>query len=71
LTDDKGLQPADNPIALINEKKATTEVKAIINTVNTKLDSAAYREMALKVFNNEEDPSTVVTAWLDDVALTR
>jgi osmoprotectant transport system substrate-binding protein len=64
LKDDKGLQPADNPIALINKPKATTEVRAIIKTVNTKLDSAAYNEMALKVFNDKEDPSTVVTAWL-------
>jgi osmoprotectant transport system substrate-binding protein len=71
LKDNKGLQPADNPIALINKKKATTEVKAIIKTVNTKLDSAAYNEMALKVFNDKEDPSTVVTAWLKDVGLTK
>jgi osmoprotectant transport system substrate-binding protein len=64
LKDNKGLQPADNPIALINKGKATPAVKAIIKTVNTKLDSAAYNEMALKVFNDKEDPSTVVTAWL-------
>jgi osmoprotectant transport system substrate-binding protein len=71
LKDNKGLQPADNPIALINKPKATTEVKAIIKTVNTKLDSAAYNKMALQVFNDKEDPSTVVTAWLKDVGLTK
>jgi osmoprotectant transport system substrate-binding protein len=71
LKDNKGLQPADNPIALINKPKATTEVKAIIKTVNAKLDSAAYNKMALQVFNDKEDPSTVVTAWLKDVGLTK
>ncbi len=71
LKDNKGLQPADNPIALIRKPKATTEVKAVIKTVNTKLDSAAYNEMALKVFNDKEDPSTVVTAWLKEVGLTK
>ncbi len=64
LNDDKGLQPADNPIALINKAKATADVRAIVKSVNTKLDPAAYNEMALKVFNDKEDPATVVTAWL-------
>src|SRR3954453_9628496 len=71
LKDDKGLQPADNPIALVRKQKATAEVKTILTTVNTKLDRAAYNEMALKVFNDKEDPATVVTAWLKDVGLTK
>jgi osmoprotectant transport system substrate-binding protein len=71
LTDDKGLQPADNPIALISKPKATTEVKDIIGTVNAKLDRAAYNEMALKVFNDKEDPATVVTQWLTDEGLIK
>ena len=71
LKDDKGLQPADNPIALVRKPKATTEVKTILTSVNTKLDRAAYNEMALKVFNDKEDPATVVTAWLKDVGLTK
>ena len=71
LKDDKGLQPADNPIALVRKQKATAEVKTILTAVNTKLDRAAYNEMALKVFNDKEDPATVVTAWLKDVGLTK
>jgi osmoprotectant transport system substrate-binding protein len=69
LTDDKGLQPADNPIALISKPKATPEVREIIETVNAKLDSAAYNEMALRVFNDKEDPAVVVTDWLTDEGL--
>jgi osmoprotectant transport system substrate-binding protein len=64
LKDDKGLQPADNPIALITKDKATPEVKAIVTSVNRKLDTAAYNKLALQVTNDKEDPSTVVTAWL-------
>ena len=71
LKDDKGLQPADNPIALVRKQKATSEVKTILASVNSKLDRAAYNEMALKVFNDKEDPSTVVTAWLKEVGLTK
>ena len=70
LKDDKGLQPADNPIALVRKQKATAEVKTILTSVNSKLDRAAYNGMALKVFNDKEDPATVVTAWLKDVGLT-
>jgi osmoprotectant transport system substrate-binding protein len=71
LKDDKGLQPADNPIALVRKPKATAEVKQILTTVNAKLDTAAYNEMALKVFNDKEDPATVVTQWLTDVGLIK
>lgn len=71
LKDDKGLQPADNPIALVRKQKATAEVKTILTAVNTKLNRAAYNEMALKVFNDKEDPATVVTTWLKDVGLTK
>ncbi len=71
LTDDKGLQPADNPIALIRKPKATADVKQIITSVNAKLDRAAYNEMALKVFNDKEDPATVVTQWLTDEGLIK
>jgi osmoprotectant transport system substrate-binding protein len=71
LKDDKGLQPADNPIALVRKQKATSEVKSILGSVNAKLTRAAYNEMALKVFNDKEDPATVVSAWLKDVGLTK
>jgi osmoprotectant transport system substrate-binding protein len=65
LKDDKGLQPADNPIALVRKNKATQDLMDIVATVNAALDSAAYNEMALKVFNDKEDPADVVTEWLE------
>jgi osmoprotectant transport system substrate-binding protein len=66
LEDDQGLQPADNPIALVRKAKATPEVRAILKTINTKLDVEAYNELSLKVLNDKEDPADVVADWLQD-----
>jgi osmoprotectant transport system substrate-binding protein len=65
LEDDKGLQPADNPIALVRSDKVTPELTSVIESVNEKLTTEAYNEMALKVFNDKEDPADVVTEWLE------
>ncbi len=70
LKDDKGLQPADNPIALVTKDKATKGVVDILESVNSKLDTAAYNEIALKVFNDKIDPATAVADWLQKVGLT-
>jgi osmoprotectant transport system substrate-binding protein len=69
LTDDRGLQPADNPIALVRTPKATPEVRAILEAVNTKLDLDAYNKLSLKVLNDKEDPADVVAEWLKDEGL--
>jgi osmoprotectant transport system substrate-binding protein len=71
LTDDKGLQPADNPIALVRKQKATPEVRTILKAVNTKLDLDAYNELSLKVLNDKEDPADVVAQWLQDEGLVK
>jgi osmoprotectant transport system substrate-binding protein len=71
LEDDQGLQPADNPIALVQKPKATSEVRAILKSVNTKMDLAAYNELALKVLNDKEDPADVVAQWLKDEGLAK
>lgn len=71
LTDDKGLQPADNPIALVSKSKATPAVRSILTAVNTKMDLAAYNELSLKVLNDKEDPATVVADWLKSEGLVK
>jgi osmoprotectant transport system substrate-binding protein len=71
LTDDKGLQPADNPIALVRKQKATPEVRRILKAVNTKLDLEAYNDLSLKVLNDKEDPADVVADWLRDEGLVK
>lgn len=69
LKDDKGLQPADDPIAVVRTGALTSTIRSAVKSVNDKLDTAAYNEMALKVFNDKEDPSAVAKAWLQKVGI--
>ena len=64
LTDDKGLQPADNAIAVWRSTVDSPALDTVINAVNAKLDTAAYNEMALKIFNDKLDPPAVAAEWL-------
>jgi osmoprotectant transport system substrate-binding protein len=70
LTDDKGLQPADDAIAVWRTSVDSPALDSVIDAVNAKLDTAAYNEMALKIFNEKEDPSDVAKTWLSDNGLT-
>jgi osmoprotectant transport system substrate-binding protein len=64
LTDDKGLQPADDAIAVWRTSVDTPALDDVVNAVNAKLDTAAYNDMALKIFNDKQDPSAVAKDWL-------
>ncbi|HEV7523840.1 MAG TPA: ABC transporter substrate-binding protein [Acidimicrobiia bacterium] len=70
LTDDKGLQPADNAIAVWRSGVDSPALVAVIDSVNAKLDTAAYNELALKIFNDKQDPPAVAKAWLKTNGLT-
>lgn len=71
LKDDKGLQPADNPIALVRKDVNSAELDRLITSVNDKLDTKAYNEMTLKVQNDKEDPEQVAKAWLQQEGLIK
>jgi osmoprotectant transport system substrate-binding protein len=64
LTDDKGLQPADDAIAVWRTSVDSPALVAVIDAVNAKLDTAAYNAMALKIFNDKADPSAVAKDFL-------
>jgi osmoprotectant transport system substrate-binding protein len=64
LTDDKGLQPADNPVFLIKKDKATAATMKTVNAVSAKLTTAAYNKMSQDISENKEDPSDVAAAFL-------
>jgi osmoprotectant transport system substrate-binding protein len=70
LQDDKGLQAADNPIALVRKSVDSAQLNSIIDAVNAKLTTEAYRDMALKVQNDKQDPAAVAEAFLKDNGLT-
>jgi osmoprotectant transport system substrate-binding protein len=64
LTDDKALQPADNPVFVINKGKANAATMKILNQVSSKLTTAAYNKMSLDISENKQDPSDVAAAFL-------
>jgi osmoprotectant transport system substrate-binding protein len=64
LTDDKALQPADNPVFLVKKDKATAATMKTLNAVSAKLTTAAYNKMSLDISENKQDPSDVAAAFL-------
>jgi len=70
LTDDKGLQPADNPVFLMRKDKATPAALKIVNAVSAKLTTAAYNKMSLAISEDKEDPSDAAAAFLKSANLT-
>jgi osmoprotectant transport system substrate-binding protein len=64
LTDDKALQPADNPVFVIKKDKATAATMKTLNAVSSKLTTAAYNKMSLDISENKEDPTDVAAAFL-------
>jgi osmoprotectant transport system substrate-binding protein len=64
LTDDKHLQPADNPVFLISRDKANAATMKTLNAVSAKLTTDAYNKMSLDISENKEDPSDVAKAFL-------
>jgi osmoprotectant transport system substrate-binding protein len=64
LTDDKALQPADNPIFVLKKDKADAATMKTLNAVSAKLTTAAYNKMSLDISENKEDPADVAAAFL-------
>jgi len=69
LKDDKGLEPSDNPFALIRQSKATDDVKRIIDAVNAKLTLDAYNKMSTSIDVDKVDPKDAATSFLKDNGL--
>jgi osmoprotectant transport system substrate-binding protein len=70
LTDDKGLQPADDAIAVWRTSVDSPTLNDVINSVNAKLDTTAYNQMALKIFNDKADPNAVAKDFLSQNGLS-
>jgi osmoprotectant transport system substrate-binding protein len=70
LTDDKGLQPADDAIAVWRDAVDSPALDDVINSVNAKLDTAAYNTMALRIFNDKADPAAVAKDFLSQNGLS-
>jgi osmoprotectant transport system substrate-binding protein len=66
LRDDKGLQPADNPVMVLRKDAATPEVLDVVNAVSAEVTTEAYRKMSLEVSVNHHDPADVAATFLAD-----
>jgi osmoprotectant transport system substrate-binding protein len=69
LKDDKGLQPADNPIALVREEKASDDVTRIIDAVNAKMTLEAYNKMSTSIDVDKIDPKDAAETFLSENGL--
>lgn len=64
LDDPKSNFAAQNILPLINKAKATDGVKAVLNAVSAKLDTATVGQLLTKVVVDKQDPDKVATDWL-------
>lgn len=69
LQDDKGLQPADNPVALVRKSVDTADINAIVDKVNAALTTDAYNKLALQVQDQKLDPKDVAATFLKQQGL--
>jgi osmoprotectant transport system substrate-binding protein len=64
LRDDRGLQPADNPLLVVRMDAATPEVLDVVDTVSAQITTIAYRKMSLEVSVRHLDPADVAATFL-------
>jgi osmoprotectant transport system substrate-binding protein len=69
LRDDKGLQPADNPVLVLREVAATPETLRVANDASAAITTSAYNEMSLAISRAREDPTEVAARFLADHSL--
>jgi len=69
LRDDKGLQPADNPVLVLREVAATTDTMRVANSVSAAITTDAYNEMSLGISRERRDPTEVAARFLADHSL--
>jgi osmoprotectant transport system substrate-binding protein len=69
LEDDKGLQPADNPVFLIREDASSKKILKVANAVSAKLSLAAYNKMSLDISEKLVDPADAAAAFLKKAKL--
>ena len=69
LTDDKGLQPADNPVLLVREDASSKKIIKVANAVSAKLTTKAYNKMSLDISEKLVDPADAAAAFLKKAKL--
>jgi osmoprotectant transport system substrate-binding protein len=71
LQDDKGLQPADNVIAVWRSKIDSSALETVINAVNAKLTTAEYNKLSAEISGSQKmDPKDAASQWLSQQGLS-
>jgi osmoprotectant transport system substrate-binding protein len=68
LTDDRGLQPAENITPLVRRdvvERLGDRLVAVVNSTSAHLSTAALRELNEQVASGEDDIATIAARWLD------
>jgi osmoprotectant transport system substrate-binding protein len=66
LQDDKHLEAADNIVPLIRTAVANSEVTALLNSIDSKLNTPDLTAMNKSADVDKQDPTDVATAWVKD-----
>jgi osmoprotectant transport system substrate-binding protein len=69
LRDDKGLQPADNPVLVVREVAATPDTMRVADAVAAAVTTEAYNSMSLAISRDQHDPTEVAARFLADHSL--
>ena len=69
LRDDKGLQPADNPVLVLRESIATPDTLRVVNKVSAAITTSVYNAMSLAVSRDAQDPTEVAARFLAEHSL--
>jgi osmoprotectant transport system substrate-binding protein len=64
LRDDKGLQPADNPVLVMREAAATADTRRVADQVSATITTEAYNELSLAISRGRQDPTEVAARFL-------
>jgi osmoprotectant transport system substrate-binding protein len=69
LRDDKGLQPADNPVLVMRDVAATPDTLRVADSVSAAITTDAYNDMSLAISRGRQDPTEVAARFLADHSL--
>jgi osmoprotectant transport system substrate-binding protein len=64
LRDDRGLQPAENPVLVMRTEAASPDVVRVVDAVSAALTTPLYRDLSLDVSERRADPSAVAAQFL-------
>jgi osmoprotectant transport system substrate-binding protein len=64
LRDDRGLQPADNPVLLLRESAATPATLQAVDAISARITTAAYNRMSRELSEQQHDPADIAAAFL-------